>query len=135
MKTRKNLLVTLMGTTIVFGLMSFAGFQSKPWAVPAEYKTKANPVKSSAATIGEGKELWGKSCASCHGKTGLGDGPKAKLLETPAGDFSSKAFQAQTDGELFYKTWKGRGEMPGFKGKVSDDEIWKMVVFMRTMKK
>ena len=135
MKTKMKISVfTLTALFVAFGMVSFKGFQ-KPWVVPAEYKSKANPVKSSSTTINEGKELYMKNCSNCHGKMGTGDGPKAKLLETPVGDFSSKVFQAETDGEMFYKTWKGRDEMPTYKGKVTDDEIWTMVVFLRTLKK
>lgn len=134
MKKIVKISITVFSTVLVFGLLSFNGFQ-KPWAAPAADNSKANPVKSSAASIEDGKVLYVKNCQSCHGKTGLGDGPKAKLLETPAGDFSGKAFQSQTDGSLFFKTVKGREEMPGYKGKMSDDEIWKTVVYMRTFKK
>ena len=75
-------------------------------------------------------------CKSCHGSKGLGDGPKSKELDTPSGDFSLKEFQAQTDGELFYKIQTGRDDMPSFKKKITDDEdIWNLVNYMRTFAK
>ena len=73
--------------------------------------------------------------ASCHGKVGLGDGVKARALKTHPGDFSGPAFQNQTDGEHFYKTKFGRDEMPKYEGKLSDDDIWNIVNYMRTFKK
>ena len=85
-----------------FLLMSFVSFQQKqpePWPVPAAEKSKANPVKADDASVKLGLAAYNKNCASCHGKTGLGDGPKGRSLKTFAGDFSSAAFQAQTDGE------------------------------------
>lgn len=109
--------------------------QPKPWSVPAEQKAKKNPVKTDAESIEAGKELYNKNCASCHGKKGLGDGPKAKLIETFSGDFSSDAYQKQTDGEHFYKTKAGRGDMPGYDKKISDEDIWNIVNYMRTFKK
>jgi hypothetical protein len=66
---------------------------------------------------------------------GLGDGVKARALKTFPGDFSSAAYQDQTDGEHFYKTKFGRGEMPKYEGKMSDNDIWNMVNYMRTFKK
>lgn len=109
--------------------------QPKPWEVPAEYKTMANPVAKGEASNNAGKVLYTKHCASCHGKTGLGDGVKARVLKDFPGDFSGAYYQNQTDGEHFYKTKFGRGEMPKYEGKLSDDDIWNMVNYMRTFKK
>lgn len=95
-----------------------------------------NPVKSDAASLAEGKTLWNKHCASCHGKMGLGDGSKAAQLKTDPGNFSKAAFQGQSDGALFYKTLEGRDDMPSFKKKIPDQsEIWSIVNYIRTFKK
>lgn len=116
-------------------LMSFIGAQQKPWDVPANYKTMKNPVKSDAASIENGKALYTQNCASCHGKKGLGDGPKARNLEASAGDMSAAAYQSMTDGEQFYKTKFGRGEMPKYDKKIADNDIWAIINYMRTFKK
>jgi mono/diheme cytochrome c family protein len=116
-------------------MATFAQAKNKPWPVPAEFKSKANPVKSSATAIADGKEVYDAKCASCHGKKGLGDGPKAKTLDTPSGDFTTAAFQGETDGELFWKTKTGREDMPSYKAKLTDEEIWSSVVYVRTLKK
>ena len=109
--------------------------QTSNWTVPESANNKANPVKADKSSLGMGKTLWQKHCASCHGKSGLGDGPKAAQLDTHAGDFTSAAFQRQTDGALFYKTDEGRDDMPGFKKKIPDDEdIWHLVNYMRSFK-
>lgn len=109
--------------------------QTGTWTVPESANSKANPIKADKNSLATGKTLWTKHCASCHGKSGLGDGPKAAQLDTPAGDFSSALFQKQTDGALFYKTDEGKGEMPGFKKKIPDDEdIWSLVNYMRSFK-
>ena len=83
--------------------------RSKPWPVPAEFKTMKNPVAVSDASTKAGQTLYNKNCASCHGKTGLGDGVKARALKDFPGDFSKADYQKQTDGEHFYKTKIGRG--------------------------
>ena len=82
-----------------------------------------------------GASSWAKNCASCHGKTGLGDGPKGRMTKTFPGDFSGAAFQAFADGEMFYQTKIGRGEMPAYDKKIPDNEIWAIVHHMRTFKK
>jgi mono/diheme cytochrome c family protein len=120
---------------LALGLMSLTSSQPKPWVVDAKYKTMKNPVKADAASVAAGKELYNKNCASCHGKTGLGDGVKARTIETFPGDFSKPAYQNQTDGEHFAKTKFGRDEMPKYDGKIADEDIWHMVNYMRTFKK
>ena len=109
--------------------------QPKPWTAPAEYKTKKNPIANDEASNKAGMALYNKNCASCHGKAGLGDGVKARMLKDFPGDFSGAAFQNQTDGEHFYKTKSGKGEMPKYEGKLTDDDIWNIVNYMRTLKK
>ena len=109
--------------------------QPKPWDVPANFKSMKNSVAKSEASNKTGMALYTKNCASCHGKAGLGDGVKARALKTHPGDFAGAAYQNQTDGEHFYKTKFGRGEMPKYEGKLSDEDIWNIVNYMRTFKK
>ncbi|MFN8208234.1 MAG: cytochrome c [Bacteroidales bacterium] len=137
MKTVKMYGSLAVVAVLVMAMMSFVSVQQKPkaWDVPANYKTMKNPVKSDAASIASGKTLWGQHCASCHGKAGLGDGPKARNLETSAGDFTKAPFTDGTDGEIFYRTKMGRGEMPKYDKKITDEDIWALVNYMRTMKK
>jgi mono/diheme cytochrome c family protein len=131
MKSCKLIFISLAALLLNVSLNA----QPKPWAVPAEFKTMKNPVAVGDASTKAGATLYSKNCASCHGKTGLGDGVKARSMKTFPGDFSKADYQKQTDGELFYKTKFGRGEMPKYEGKLTDDDIWNMVNFMRTLKK
>ena len=130
MKTMKFLFtgaaVLLLSTVLVA--------QPKPWIVPANFKSMANPVAKGEASNKAGKTLYDKNCASCHGKAGLGDGVKARALKTFPGDFSKAEYQDQTDGDHFYKTKTGRGEMPKYEGKLQDNDIWNIVNYMRTFK-
>jgi mono/diheme cytochrome c family protein len=129
----------LIALCALIGLFVFgASFRSqpKPWTVPAAAASKANPVKTSAESVSEGKALWSQHCASCHGKSGLGDGPKAAQLKTEPGDFTKAATQSQSDGSMFYKISEGRDDMPSFKKKIPEQEdIWNLVNYLRTLKK
>lgn len=118
---------------VSFTLVSFVD-QDK-WIVPAKDKAKKNPVENTKENIAEAKSLYNLHCKSCHGAKGLGDGTKAKSVKGDLGDFSSAAFHEQTDGDLFYKTKVGRADMPGYAKKMSDEEIWLTVIFMRSLKK
>lgn len=133
MKTINLRTIFAMSMLVMFGIALMSSIApQKPWDVPAKFKTMKNPTKSDQAA---GKELWNKNCASCHGKTGIGDGPKVRTLETFPVDFSKATFQGQSDGDIFYKTKTGRGEMPKYDGKISDEDIWQLVNFTRSFKK
>lgn len=134
MKTVGKFLLVAIG--IMFAAFTVKTQQKEPWPVPDKYLKMANPVKSNAESLSSGKELYVEHCQSCHGKKGLGDGTKAATLKTEPGDFSTAAFQSESDGALFYKIAEGRKDMPGFKKKIPDqDDIWSVVNYIRTMKK
>jgi mono/diheme cytochrome c family protein len=135
MKSLVIILAIITGIT-AFGFISITIEQPKPWLVPDADKNKVNPINADASSIADGKALWGTHCQSCHGKKGLGDGPKSDQLKTEPGNFSKESTQSQTDGSLYYKIVKGRDDMPGYKKKIPEsDDIWSLVNFMRTMKK
>ena len=117
--------------TAVFAIGFLFSANAQDWVVPAKDKAVKNPIKED---LKEAKTIYMQHCKACHGTKGLGDGPKAKSMKGDLGDFSSAAFHKQTDGELFYKTKNGRADMPNFK-KLSDEEIWLSVHYMRSLKK
>jgi mono/diheme cytochrome c family protein len=128
--------IGILVIVLIFGITFIsAGQPSKPWEVPAKFKAMSNPVKSDEASIKAGQDLYNKNCAACHGKTGLGDGPKARVLKTPVSSFSSAEFQAQSAGDQFYKSKFGRGDMPKYEGKIDDNGLWQIVNYLRTLKK
>jgi len=133
MERVKKILLTFV---VILVVTSIANAQkAKPWDAPEKFKTMKNAVKADDASINAGKALYNKNCVSCHGKLGLGDGPKAKGLDTITGDFSKADFQTQTDGGLHFKTKTGRNEMPKYDGKIDDESIWSMINYMKTLKK
>jgi mono/diheme cytochrome c family protein len=129
----KSIAFIMFAMLLSIGLFSFKVVQEK-WVVPAKYQTMKNPTKADAANIAEGKALYTKHCQSCHGKKGLGDGTKAKEVEGDLGDFSSAEFHSQTDGAIFYKSYIGRKDMPNFEKKMSEEDAWLVVNYVRTMK-
>jgi mono/diheme cytochrome c family protein len=136
LKTRimKSLKLFFISSLLIYMSISMVA-QPKPWVVPANFKTMKNPVALGDASTKAGLALYTKNCASCHGRAGLGDGVKARSLKTFPGDFSKADFQKQSDGDLFYKTKIGRDEMPKYESKLSDDDIWNIVNYIRTLKK
>ena len=128
-----NIKLSLIIALVIGISYAFNSDTQTDWVVPAKYKNMKNPVKADGESLKIGRTIYSKECKSCHGKEGLGDGTKAATLDTPSGDFSTSAFQAQPDGSLFYKTFEGRDDMPTFKKKLPyEEDIWHVVNYIRT---
>lgn len=134
MKTSRQILLIVV--MLIFGISATSvGQQSKPWEVPAKYKTMKSPVTADAAAIKAGQDLYNKNCAACHGRTGLGDGPKSKGLTIVVASFLKADYLNQSEGDQFYKSKFGRGEMPKYEGKIDDAGIWQILAYIKTLKK
>lgn len=134
MKKKALFIISALFAFALFSFVPKTKYQD-PWPVPDAYKNKVNPLKGDAASVATGKTLYGTHCKSCHGTKGKGDGPKASQLDTECGDFTKASFQSQTDGSIYYKTEKGRKDMPSFKTKIPNaDDLWAVVNYVRTLK-
>ncbi|MCX6230076.1 MAG: c-type cytochrome [Bacteroidetes bacterium] len=113
---------------VALSLVSFISF-NKGWDVPAADKAVKNPVKADAPSIGEGKNMYMKTCKMCHGEKGTGVG---KMAGTS--NFTSKEFKALTDGAIYYMINTGQGKMPAYKSKIkADNDRWNLVNYLRTL--
>jgi mono/diheme cytochrome c family protein len=122
--------------TVVFAmsLISFIAAEKKPWDVPAKYKAMKIQKKGDKASIDLGKTLYTKHCKSCHGATGKGDGPKAASLKTTIESFATPAFKGLPDGDKYYMSFVGRGDMPNFEKKIVDeDERWAIINYLNSL--
>lgn len=98
----------------------------------AEARKLANPVPATAAALSAGKQVYEHHCQSCHGAAGDGKGQRAQNLSVIPSDFTNARKMARTtDGELFWVTTKGRRPMPAFEKKLSDEERWQVVDYVR----
>jgi len=75
--------------------------------------------------------LYKSKCQVCHGADGKGS-PAGQRLGVK--DFQSPDVAKQTDDELFKATKEGKGKMPKYEGKLTDDQIKSLVKFIRQMK-
>jgi mono/diheme cytochrome c family protein len=132
-RTTFALLALLFGS---FAFVSMTSLHINDWVVPAAYKTKANPQAGKADPDNVGKGLYKLHCKSCHGAEGFGDGDKASTLKTKMNDFTAAVFTKQTDGEIYYKSYIGREEMPNFEKKIkSETDRWLLVNYIRKLAK
>ena len=100
---------TLMGILILLG---FTMVTPRAWADDAEalYKSK---------------------CQVCHGADGKGS-PAGQQLG--AKDFHSPEVAKESDAELFKITKEGKGKMPSYDKKLSDDQIKELIKYIRSLK-
>lgn len=68
-------------------------------------------------------------CAACHGQDGAGS-TLGKRLHAP--DLRSKDVQSQTDDALVQVITKGKDNMPAFGNRLDNDQIQKLVAYVRT---
>ncbi len=82
---------------------------------------------------GEGAALFKSKCAGCHSPDGSGSGPAGKAMHLR--DLGSAEVQKQSDAELTAIIANGKGTMPGYKGKLTDEQIKQVVSFIRSLAK
>ena len=104
--------------------------------VPREYEAARSTISKTDEVVAAGGKLYAEHCASCHGKTGLGDGAAGKSL-TPSPALLAYMIQRpiSVDPYLLWSISEGGKEfgtaMPAFKGVLQREEIWKIVAYMR----
>jgi mono/diheme cytochrome c family protein len=104
-----------------------------PAKIPEEAVKMVNPVKPSAAGLAHAKKLFGFDCAMCHGKDGDGQGDLAQEMKLKLPDWRDPAsLKDMTDGEIYYIISHGRGQMPAGADQMKPEEIWTMVLYVRS---
>jgi mono/diheme cytochrome c family protein len=118
-------------------------FSKNTWELPEDADKTKNPMPPTPESIAKGKELYMErtkgNCVFCHGDTGAGNEANiaaGKLRRKPA-DLTNKERQAaMTDGEVFWKITKGiTGIMPNYDKRLTEEERWNVVNYVRTLAK
>ncbi len=76
--------------------------------------------------------LYKSKCASCHAADGSGNTPVGTKMGVKP--FSAPEVAKHTDAEWTEITKKGAGKMPGYDGKLTDDQIKELIKFCRSLK-
>jgi mono/diheme cytochrome c family protein len=132
-KFKPNLLVILVAFIIVAVAGSVVVYSLSDWTAPEKARQLRNPFPATPQTIGMGMSTYADHCENCHGDDGNGKGQRAEKLSVAPTDFTdAHTMTRMTDGELFWKISEGHRPMPAFKGKLSDEERWQLVDYIRT---
>ena len=132
---RKKLsgIIFVLLLSLAAGSVVYAFFHPGPWIVPEEAKRAPNPIKPSRANPTEARHVYQDNCAECHGEMGKGDGDRSRVFGTPPANFTDAThMNTMSDGELFYKMSEGHRPMPAFKKRLSDEQRWQLVLFIRS---
>jgi len=109
--------------------------EARSLALPADAKSRTNPIDNSPDTLAEARAHWADHCFSCHANDGSGETALGKHLYPSSPDMRQAATQQLTDGELFYIIQNGirLTGMPAWStGSAHDEEdSWKLVRFIR----
>lgn len=108
-------------------------------AVPIPVPPEPKPTPEG---LERGRARYEKECQSCHGKTGVGDGPSALTLrdwqdaEIRPRDFTSGVFRAgSTSRDLFIRLRTGLNGTPMPEVSGRDEDLWDLVHFMKSLVK
>jgi mono/diheme cytochrome c family protein len=135
MRRVQSSMLTLLVLAGLVPLMSALAAQ-QPGGSP-EMKALKNPVASSAESVAAGQAAFQKYCRFCHGPDAKGNGPMAPKDTHPSDLTDAKWDRGSTDGEIFAVIRDGAApkfEMKGFKGRMSETDMWNIVNYLRTLK-
>ncbi len=134
-----------------FGFFALAGCratQPAPWEAHSVNWVKhhitiggnkdVEPFHPTSANIADGKEAFTQYCMVCHGLDGQNTGvPFAKTISPPVPSLASAEVQSYSDGQLKWIIENGiyPSGMPPAKGMFADEDMWKMVLYLRHLPK
>ncbi len=102
-------------------------------AVSQESELK-NPIPPTLVSLEEGKALFETNCLICHGETSAERGPVGKKLVPPPPGLDHDMVKGLSDSAIFKAITFGFGRMPVFQDKLTPQERWSLVNFLRTRK-
>jgi len=114
------------------------------FTLPNKYVSIQNPLPWTEENIREGGILYTKNCAMCHGDAQDGNGLFARAWQPRPANFRDLGTIAQLDENyLYWRIKEGgpglpkgsieyRSAMPVWDGVLTDDEIWKIILFEYT---
>ncbi|MBS1842240.1 MAG: cytochrome c [Acidobacteria bacterium] len=129
----RNIAILLTILFVLAFYVAFTAYNRSVWILPPEAKLVKNPLTlDTAAAAKQILPVYLDKCAECHGETGKGDGPQAKMYDPrPRMLTDAPHLSTITDGELYYVITAGHKPMPSYKKKLTDEQRWQLVMLVR----
>ena len=128
--------ILLFSAIVAIALSPLPGQARSPQdaAGPAAPKDSAKITADSQA---KAKKLFAVDCALCHGDNGNGKTDLATSMALTLPDWTdAKTLADKQDKELFEAIRNGKGKMPPEgAGRAKDDEVWNLIVYIRSFSK
>jgi mono/diheme cytochrome c family protein len=126
----------LLGILFVVGMTGCRKNERIPAATDVTEATR-NPLRDLTTAAIDGERLFRRNCTICHGLRGAGDGPSRSTLTAEPANLTIDPVASFSDGRMFLsirqgKMVNGRLTMPPVE-KISDEEIWKTIAYVRTL--
>ena len=104
-----------------------------PHRHPEAQKLK-NPIPADQSAIEEGRKVFQRNCASCHGPSGKGDGSMALAGGTPSNLTDEIWDHGSSDGEVFVVIRDGTtSDMEPYKDRLTEKQMWQLVHYIRSL--
>lgn len=128
LEQEKESLIMRILTVVAGILVGIAGFG---FSGGGGLKDLSLPVKERDTV--SGREIYVNTCIRCHGIDGKG--AMGMQLVPPPADLTSAAIQNRLDGTLFKRIHDGKANtaMGAWREALSDDEIWDVLAYVRTL--
>ena len=129
---------TLFVVVALIGFVLTAGSSAQLSLAAAGLQLQTNPIPTSDDSVKAGRSVYVRFCASCHGRQGKGDGTGAPKGSKPGNLVTGQWKHGGSDAEIFKTIKEGIGpafEMKPQAEKLSDDDIWNTVNFLRDLAK
>jgi len=131
-----KLSLAVIGTAIMVGPIGLLAGEFKTPVAPDTYLRMTNPLPMTADIVKDAPSLYEAKCSKCHGDHGDGKGSATKGLDVKPRNYTNKSVMEKIpDGQLFWIIANGSDpeatEMSAYKKKLSEDQMWALVHYIR----
>ena len=118
-------------------LEKFAARTSLHATIARESAGLTNPLPMTDENLIAGIKTYGNDCAVCHGAADAKESTLAKGFYIEAPQLAKDGVEDDPDGVTFWKLKHGIrfSAMPAFGDNLSDDDLWKVTLFLKHMDK
>jgi cbb3-type cytochrome c oxidase subunit III len=103
-------------------------------AISIAYVAATEREVAASASAVDAKALFDSKCAKCHGKDGRAKSLHAK--HEHARDLTAAEWQSEaSDERIFNSITNGKGKMPAFKKKLTDEQIDALAAYVRRLRR